>query len=192
MKLSRVSIALLIIRLAIVSSIAAKYLYQRWTCPRVWTRAVAYDPELVMRGRYLSIQLHIDACGINLPFARDRSFDLQDGRAYFDPDGDGSVTGQLPVIVGARNGKLVAERLADTKDLHSSQDLVIRKSAPCSDATLWMPVDFYLSESAKSPFPLTKDEELWVEVTVPPKGPPRPLGMATKDGAGQWHPLNYR
>ena len=41
----------------IVSSVALKYLYQRATCPRVWTRTAAYDPELVMRGRYLSLQL---------------------------------------------------------------------------------------------------------------------------------------
>ncbi len=41
MKLAKTSIALLIIQLAIVSTVAAKYLYQRWTCPKVWTRAVA-------------------------------------------------------------------------------------------------------------------------------------------------------
>ena len=45
MKLSKTSIALLVIQLAIVSTIAAKYLYQRSTCPRVWTRTVAYDPR---------------------------------------------------------------------------------------------------------------------------------------------------
>jgi len=33
MKLSKASIALLVIQLALVSSIAAKYLYQRWRCP---------------------------------------------------------------------------------------------------------------------------------------------------------------
>jgi len=33
MKLSKTSVALLLIQLALVSSIAAKYLYQRWNCP---------------------------------------------------------------------------------------------------------------------------------------------------------------
>ena len=47
--LSGASVALVVIQLALVSSIAAKYLYQRWTSPRVWTRTVAYDPELLMR-----------------------------------------------------------------------------------------------------------------------------------------------
>ena len=44
MKLSKTSLVLLALQLAIVSTIAAKYLYQRITCPRVWTRTVAYDP----------------------------------------------------------------------------------------------------------------------------------------------------
>ena len=67
MKLDRRALILLLIQLAIVSTIAAKYLYQRNTCPRVWTRAVAWDPELVLRGRYISAQLHIDLCGVTLP-----------------------------------------------------------------------------------------------------------------------------
>src|SRR5450631_1617813 len=70
MKLSKTSIALLVIQLVIVSSVAAKYLYQRSTCPRVWARAEAYDPELVMRGRYLSLQLTVDGCQSTLPSAK--------------------------------------------------------------------------------------------------------------------------
>jgi hypothetical protein len=67
MKISKTSVALLLIQLAIVSSVAAKYLYQRWTCPRVWTRTVAIDPELPMRGRYLSLRLTVDGCQSTLP-----------------------------------------------------------------------------------------------------------------------------
>ena len=56
MKLAKSSIVLLVIQLALVSSIAAKYFYQRSTCPKAWTRAAAYDPNMVMRGRYLSLR----------------------------------------------------------------------------------------------------------------------------------------
>ena len=63
MRFSRVSIALLVLQLLIVSTVAGKYIYQRVTCPRVWTRAAAYDPSLVMRGRYLSLQLIVTAIG---------------------------------------------------------------------------------------------------------------------------------
>src|ERR1700751_1393577 len=73
-KLSGASVALLVIQLALVCSVAAKYLYQRWSCPRVWTRTVAYDPELVMRGRYLSLQLTVDGCESTLPSGRNAEF----------------------------------------------------------------------------------------------------------------------
>jgi hypothetical protein len=189
---ARTSIALLAIQLAIVSSIAAKYLYQRATCPKVWTRAVAYDPSMLMRGRYISAQLKVDACGIRLPLSKDSAVNSGDGRAYFDVDGSGTVTAQFPVIVTVRNQKLVAERIAASKDGHNSLDLVLQKGAFCSEATLWMPVDFYLSEKAKSPFPLAKGSELWVEATIPPKGPPRPIALAVKDENDRWQPLNYR
>ena len=72
--LSGVSVALLVIQLALVSSIAAKYLYQRWRCPRVWTRTAAIDPELPMRGRYLSLQLTVDGCQSTLPSAKLATF----------------------------------------------------------------------------------------------------------------------
>ena len=74
MKISKTSVALLLIQLAIVSTVAAKYLYQRWTCPRVWTRTVAFDPELPMRGRYLSLQLVVDGCQSTLPSAKAAEF----------------------------------------------------------------------------------------------------------------------
>ena len=77
MKLSQASIALLVIQFAIVSTIAAKYFYQRSTCPRVWTRAAAYDPSLVMRGRYLSLQLTVDGCSSTLPSAKRRAVPSQ-------------------------------------------------------------------------------------------------------------------
>jgi len=44
---------------------------------------------------------------------------------------------------------------------------------------------------AADPSWLKAGQELWVEVTVPPKGPPRPLQLALKDN-GVWKPLNFR
>jgi hypothetical protein len=58
----RAALLLLLIQLALVSSIAAKYLYERRTCPRVWSRATQYDPNLPLRERYLALQLLVDAC----------------------------------------------------------------------------------------------------------------------------------
>ena len=191
MKLSRASIALLLVQLAIVSSIAGKYLYQRWTCPRAWTRAVAYDPELVMRGRYISAQIYVDSCGISFPgtvpytksqLGKERLFH-RDGVAIYYADGK----------IGVRENKLSVLNLVDEQDVQADNlGLGIRDESPCADAYLTRPVDFYLSETAKSPFPLASGQELWVEVTVPPKGPPRPLALALKSADGKWQPLNYQ
>jgi hypothetical protein len=192
MKLATTSLALLAIQLGLVCSIAAKYLFDRKTNPRVWTRAVAFDPEMVMRGRYLSTQLKIDACSINLPLAHSQSIASEGNRAYFDPDGNGTLSAQLPVIAGVKNRKLVALRIAKSREENRSQEITLRKGATCNDAVLWTPVDFYLSETARSPFPLQKGQELWVEVTVPHSGPPRPISLAIKSADDQWKPLNYR
>jgi len=32
------------------------------------------------------------------------------------------------------------------------------------------PVDFFIAEHAASPLPMKAGQELWIEVTVPPKG----------------------
>ncbi len=192
MSLARTSMALLAIQLGLVSSIAAKYLLDRSISPRVWTRAVAYDPTMIMRGRYLSTQLKIDACGINLPVTKTDVNVPPDGHTYFDPDGNGTVTGHLPVLAGIKNGHLAVLRIAKSHEEANSQAIILRKWADCTDAVLWTPVDFLPLRNRQSPFPLRNGQELWVEVTVPSSGPPRPIGLATKSANGQWQPLNYQ
>ncbi|MGA2217981.1 MAG: hypothetical protein ABSG51_07835 [Terracidiphilus sp.] len=128
--LSGASIALLVIQLAIVSSIAGKYLYERWTCPRVWVRATAYDPETVMRGRYLTLTLNPNGC-------------------------------------------------------------VAPAGSSCDASRLNSQVNFYISEHAADPSRTKPGQELWIEVTVPPSGPPRPIQLALKDN-GTWTPLAFQ
>src|SRR5437762_14193846 len=60
MKLSRKGILLAVLQLAIVASLAAKYAIDRARFPRVWEQTVAYDPDLPIRGRYLSVRLRAD------------------------------------------------------------------------------------------------------------------------------------
>src|SRR5258706_131000 len=58
---SRKGIILAVLQLAIVASLAAKYAIDRARFPRVWAQTVAYDPDLPIRGRYLSVRLRVDA-----------------------------------------------------------------------------------------------------------------------------------
>jgi hypothetical protein len=190
MKFSKTSIVLLLIQLALVSSIAAKYLYQRSTCPRVWTRAAAYDPNMVMRGRYLSLQLAVDGCQSTLPSAL---------RAVFPRNTDGTtkptgftVNSEYPVYFRAKlkveGKKLVVIRIPEADLTTKGVNVTAMPGSSCDALRLDEPVDFYIAEHAADPTRLRPGQELWMEVTVPPKGPPRPLQLALKDN-GVWKQL---
>ena len=197
MKLGRISLSvtslvLLVIQLTIVSTIAGKYLYQRWSCPRVWTRATMYDPQLPMRGRYLSMQLVVDGCKSTLPSAKEavmpRNVDgVQTGKTYTIRS-DQAV--RFPAMLQVEAGKLLAIRIPE--DNGQPDELMVegRPGASCEDLRLGEPVDFYIAETAIAPWPLKAGQELWIEVTVPPKGLPRPIQLAMKDG-GAWRPLAF-
>ena len=186
------SLALLIIQLLLVSSVAALYLYQRWTCPRVWTRTAAYDPELVMRGRYLQTQLVVDGCESTLPsakhatFPRDVNGAIKPGPYVVRPAGTVGFQAELKVA----DNKLVAVQIQDPRRADRGQSVSALPGSPCDRLRLDQPVDFYIAEQAQSPLPLKAGQELWIEVTLPPKGPPRPLQMALKDN-GAWKPLGF-
>jgi hypothetical protein len=197
MKLAKTSIALLVIQLAIVSLIAAKYLYQRWTCPRVWTRTVVYDPELVMRGRYLSEQLIVDGCQSTLPSAKQatmpRNLDGLPVGLRFSINSAQAV--RFLAKLKVEGNKLVAIRIPDSDAQPSQQAggqmVAAWPGSSCEDLRLDTPVDFYIAEHAASPMPLKPGQELWIEVTLPPKGPPRPLQLALKQD-GAWKPLAFQ
>ena len=54
------AIAVALIQILIVSSLGAKLLYDRRTRPQAWLRAPArYDPNLPIRGRYVSLQIEV-------------------------------------------------------------------------------------------------------------------------------------
>lgn len=188
-EISLAGIALLAIQLALVVSIAGKYLYERETCPRVWARATAYDPEMPMRGRYLSAQLEVDGCGSTLPSA---------AHAQFPRDINGAVKPGPYVVRGTaenfnatlkvENSRLVAVRNVGDENPDEGQLIWATNDTPCDQMHLQSATDFFISESATSPLPLKPGQELWMEVTLPPKGAPRPIQLAMKDN-GVWKPL---
>ena len=100
-------------QLALVASLFAKYAMDRARLPRVWVQTVAYDPNLPIRGRYLSVRLRV-----------------------------------LP------------------EDVYGSP---WNLSGEMRDVTL-------------NPSVRSAGVELWMEVTVPKTGPPRPIQLAIKRG----------
>ena len=182
MKFSKTSLVLLLIQLALVSSIAVRYLYQRWSCPRVWTRAGIYDPQLPMRGRYLSLHLTVDGCGNTYQTAS--PLKITQPAPY-------TVIDSFPARLSVKDNRLVATRIPGESPGIFLPTVIVPKGAPCDALRLGPPVNFYISEHAAIPAPLQPNQELWIEVTVPPKGLPRPIQLALKDGSA-WKPLAYQ
>jgi hypothetical protein len=188
---SGASLAVLVIQLALVSSIAAKYLYQRGHCARVWTQAVMYDPNLVMRGRYLSMQLYVDGCESTLPSAKQARYPrtvegLPQGDRFAIGDPQPWVNFQAKLKV--EHNRLIVIRIPDGDDASHGEWVTAPARVQCDQMHLTDPVNFYIAEHAQNPLPAKPGQELWVEVTVPPHGPPRPIQLALKTN-GVWNVL---
>ena len=68
--------------------------------------------------------------------------------------------------------------------------LTLRENQPCNSVRLSSVEEYFIPDTAKGPFPLKPGQELWVEVTVPPSGPPRPIQLALSSEAG-FHPIKF-
>jgi hypothetical protein len=166
-------LTLLAVQLALVLSIAGKYVYERKVCPRVWVRTAQVDPNLPLRGRYLALRLAVDACA--LP---------RDSSTWTSWDMNGMGEWRWRVRPVAREGKLVVEPAGDRTQPELTEELRLLKDQPCDRAALPDAAEYFIGDRARSPFPLKTGEELWVEVTVPPAGPPRPIQLAISDEKG--------
>jgi hypothetical protein len=191
MKPAKVSIALLVIQLAIISTITVKYLYQRLACPRVWTRAVAFDPQLPMRGRYLSLQVMVDGCQSTLPSAKAAEFPRDNNGAAVQGPFGLRVLSHFRAQLKVQNNRLIAiNPVADETGLAGQQVIAVPEK-PCDQMVVDEPVAFYIPENAIDPSHLSPGQELWIEVTVPPAGPPRPVQLALKVNES-WKPLAFQ
>ena len=125
MTLMRKGLVLAALECALVLSLSGKLFYDRSTRPRVWVRALQWDPNLPIRGRYLALRL-----------APER--------------GD-----------------------------------------PWYPQTFEQRVLFFVPEHTQDFEKRAAGGDLWAEVTIPKKGPPRPIRLATKKGA-QFEPIEAR
>jgi hypothetical protein len=162
---------LALLHMAIVCSLGAKLLYDRAHRPRVWIKAASYDPDLPIRGRYLSVSIEVPAEGFNIrqqlsPYQKDK-----DGKPlmlhYLVPN-----RGELVL----RNGQMIAIAndtghywVRQTRALENASSVIVNTEST-----------YFLPEHARDPSHLQPGQELWVEATIPRKGPPRPIRLAVK------------
>ena len=189
MKFSRAFAALLLIQLALLSTLAVQYVWQKRHSPHVWVRAALHQPDAV-RGRYLRLELAVDGCRSTLDNALEaqfpRNFDgtpRPDGFQIAAPEEVG-YTADLKVA----GGRLQAIRIQDPVQALRGLRVGAPAGAPCGALHLERPVEFYLPAGVQMPAPLGAGEELWVEVGVPKKGLPHPLQLALKEN-GAWKSL---
>lgn len=142
-----------LLHLAIVSTLGAKLLADRAMRPRVWARAAPVDPNLPIRGRYLSLMIELEPA------------------AGFTMSG-----GSTPVSLAAQGGRLVASpaaapgRLLAHAVVNNGRRFVV----------LDEPVAYFIPEHVPDPSRRASSEELWVEVTLPRAGAPRPIRLGVK------------
>lgn len=152
------------LQVALVASLAAKLHMDRAQLPRVWVKSAPYDPNLPIRGRYVRLALQVD---VQTTLPLDSRF-----RALLKVEGDKLVAvpiespwkGQVVLARSVRNGRVWV---------------------------LAQPVAYFIPEHVPDPSQRLPDEELWVEVTLLPKGPPRPIRLGVKK-EGVLTPLDFR
>ena len=149
-------LAVALLQCLIVLSVAGKYAMDRERLPRVWTKAAPVDPNLFVRGRYVSLRLQVEA----------------------PPDAGQWTSARLSAV---------ESRLVATPDPAGSVHI-----APGGDRwTLVEPVPFFIPEHVPDPSRRAPGEELWVEVSVPARGSPRPIRLGVKRN-GVLTPLELR
>ena len=170
------SLVIAVLQMAIVVSLSGKLLYDRTHRPRLWVKAGSVDPDLPIRGRYvtLNLEVHAPEWGAT-PILKGGQMNYYDWQY---------------VELSVENGRLVAHKT----DKHSTLSISNWGRVPSrsgGDIHLLSPsVAFFLPEHAEVPR-LTFGDELWAEVTIPKEGPPRPIQLAIKHGT-TWTPLTYR
>ena len=155
------------IQMLLVASIGAKYHYDRANYPRVWVETVPYDPDLPIRGRYVRIAVLVDAERMAAP-------------------GTPAGSGVPSMFMGRLEVK--GERLVAVEDIGGKHWV---SSRMCSGKPCWQlgePLAFFIPERIQDPSRRPAGETLWVEVTVPPRGAPRPIQLGVKRG-GELTPL---
>ena len=154
----------------LVASIGAKFLYDRVNYPRVWVETAPFDPDMPIRGRYVRIAVLVDARRASKP---------DDEAQIGGPD---MFLGRLEVA----NDRLIAVEDADGRHWVSN--------ARCGETRCWQlgePLAYFIPEHVADPSGRPAGETLWVEVTLPSKGAPRPIRLGVKKD-GQLTPLEYR
>ena len=162
-------VVLAVVHVAMVASLGAKLLIDRTTYPRVWARAAPVDPDLPIRGRYVRLRLEATVGpGLDLSLPAP----VVSGARTFTPPAQ-----PRPVVLSAEDGALVARPASQGEDALMAH---ARQHDGRVVAELETPIAYFIPDQVPDPSRRSAGEELWVEVTIPPHGAPRPIRIGVK------------
>lgn len=155
------------VQVLFVSSLGAKLLWDRSRLPRGWAATQGYDPDMPIRGRYVSLSLVVNADRI---FSEHAKLPQSPAVAY----------GAANIYLTVENGQVVANPadhytgLTVTAPRQQGNEIV---------ASVTPPVVYFLPEHAVDPTRASQRGPLYLEVTVPRNGPPRPIRFGMQLGS---------
>jgi len=170
MKLVHKGILLAVLQVTLVCSLGAKLLYDRAHRPRIWIKAAVFNPDLPIRGRYLSLNVAVPAEG----------FSLRSQPSMYAKDKDGKpVMQEYPV---PNRGDLVLrdQDLIAVANPDGEYWVTIRHNGDGLEAVVRAETTYFLPEHGPDLWRRQPGEELWIEATIPRKGPPRPIRLGMK------------
>ena len=172
-------VAIAVIHVLLVCSLAAKLVIDRKRYPRVWVKTTSYDPEHIVRGRYVALSLEVPTAGDFSPTAKELE-EIRSMAAKYPSMGTQFIHREARLEV--REGKLLA--------VPAERGTWVEVDPGDQSKLTWPdPVHYYIPEHAEDPSRQPRGSELWAEVTIPRKGPPRPIQLAVSNARG-WHVLN--
>ena len=196
--MNRMGKALLLsaLHLAIAAGIGAKYLVDRATRPRFWLKAQPVDPNLPIRGRYVSLRVGVPVLDARLP-------PIPSAEKPEKEPWRRTERHSLQVALVSTQDGLIAKAITPVRFIHdlSSDSWPERVTATIAermrqeDPSRWVvrleePLACFIPEKVPDPSIRPAGEELWVEATLPRKGPLRPIRLGVKKD-GKLTPLSF-
>ena len=164
MTMRRAGVVLALFQAGLLLLVGLTFWIERLTAPRLWALAQPVDPNLPIRGRYVSLRLRVPLSGVETSESTTQSVILQGqgDRLVAENDGDG-------------------ERYAGALIRRDGQTLV----------ELSEPLALFIPPDVKDPSRRSPSDPLWVEVTLPRSGAPRPIQLGVVR-EGRVRPLSLR
>lgn len=160
----RAGVVLALFQAGLLLLVGLTFWIERRTAPRLWALAQPVDPNLPIRGRYVSLRLRVPLSGVET---------------------SGSTTPS--VILQGQGDRLVAENDGDGERYDG---VLIRRDGQTL-VELSEPLALFIPPDVKDPSRRSPSDPLWVEVTLPRSGPPRPIQLGVMRG-GRVRPLSLR